>query len=54
MTTYAGGYAILVEGNSWGDEFWGVCEGRGENRLGCLLMDVRSDLRAARPEKGGE
>ena len=50
----ATGYSILVEGNDWGDRFWGVCDGRGENRLGCLLMDVRSDLRAARPEKGGE
>lgn len=36
----------LVEGNSWGDEFWGVCRGRGLNMLGRLLMQVRAELRA--------
>ena len=35
----------LVEGNWWGDTFWGVCEGKGENWLGRLLMEVRNDLR---------
>lgn len=34
----------LVEGNTWGDEFWGVCRGRGENHLGRLLMALRSEL----------
>lgn len=32
----------LVEGNYWGDTFWGVCRGRGENHLGKLLMKVRT------------
>lgn len=31
----------LVEGNSWNDRFWGVYRGRGENRLGKMLMDIR-------------
>jgi hypothetical protein len=36
----------LVEGNSWGDTFWGVCRGRGANTLGVLLMDIRARLLA--------
>ena len=39
------GEATLIEGNTWGDKFWGVCGGEGENRLGHLLMKVRKDLR---------
>ena len=35
----------LIEVNSWGDRFWGVCEGKGENHLGRLLMETRSKLR---------
>lgn len=35
----------LVEGNTWGDVFWGVCGGKGENRLGHILMSVRSKLK---------
>lgn len=31
----------LVEGNYWGDRFWGVCGGEGENHLGRLLMKIR-------------
>lgn len=38
------GVAELVEGNNWGDTFWGVCDGRGENELGRQLMAVRSQL----------
>lgn len=33
----------LVEGNTWGDVFWGVCDGWGENHLGKLLMEIRAD-----------
>ena len=36
------GNAQLIEGNYWGDTFWGVCDGVGENHLGKLLMKVRS------------
>lgn len=35
----------LVEGNSWGDRFWGVCGGVGENNLGSLLVRVRASVR---------
>lgn len=35
----------LVEGNHWNDTFWGVCNGRGENWLGRILMEVRETLR---------
>lgn len=34
----------LVEGNMWGDTFWGVCDGKGENNLGKILMKVRSEI----------
>jgi N-glycosidase YbiA len=40
----ATGNAQLVEGNYWGDIFWGVCNGVGQNNLGKLLMKVRSEL----------
>ena len=33
--------AELIEGNHWGDVFWGVCKGRGENHLGKILMKIR-------------
>jgi ribA/ribD-fused uncharacterized protein len=39
------GTAELIEGNHWGDVEWGVCNGRGENHLGKLLMQVRDILR---------
>ena len=31
----------LVEGNKWGDRFWGVCKGKSENHLGKILMKIR-------------
>lgn len=34
----------LVEGNTWGDRFWGVCDGEGENHLGHILMNIRKRL----------
>lgn len=40
----ATGHQKLVEGNSWGDTFWGVCRGKGENHLGRLLMALRTRL----------
>ena len=39
------GDAILIEGNTWGDTYWGVCDGVGENRLGKLLMEVREECK---------
>lgn len=41
----------LVEGNNWGDRFWGVSpigSNTGENHLGTILMEVRNDLREMR------
>jgi ribA/ribD-fused uncharacterized protein len=40
----ATGDAELIEGNWWGDTFWGVCRGTGQNWLGRLLMELRSSL----------
>lgn len=41
----------LVEGNHWCDVVWGrcnckTCGGRGDNRLGKLLMEIRAECRA--------
>jgi ribA/ribD-fused uncharacterized protein len=33
----------IVEGNTWGDRFWGVCDGVGENHLGRLIMKIRAE-----------
>lgn len=38
------GDAILVEGNTWGDKYQGVCKGEGLNMLGQILMSVRNIL----------
>jgi ribA/ribD-fused uncharacterized protein len=38
--------AELVEANTWGDTFWGVCGGVGRNQLGLQLMEVRMLLRS--------
>lgn len=38
------GESTLIEGNTWGDKFWGVCDGEGQNWLGKLLMEVRKDI----------
>lgn len=34
----------LIEGNTWHDTFWGVCNGKGQNHLGKILMKVRENL----------
>ena len=44
----ATGDAELVEGNNWGDTYWGVCKGIGKNRLGELLMRVRQEIKDAK------
>lgn len=43
----ATGDATLIEGNHWGDIYWGVCNGHGQNMLGILLMQVREEIRHA-------
>jgi len=35
----------LVEGNDWGDTYWGVCNGKGKNMLGKILMKIREEFR---------
>lgn len=35
----------LIEGNTWNDTYWGVCNGIGENKLGQILMRVRNELK---------
>ena len=49
------GDRMLIEGNTWGDKFWGAVFEQppghpqslivGENHLGKLLMEIRSELR---------
>ena len=47
------GNVTLVEGNDWGDTFWGACRKgfhgqaqlEGQNHLGLILMKVRDELR---------
>lgn len=35
----------LIEGNAWGDTFWGQCPiDNGKNMLGKLLMELRDDI----------
>ena len=41
----ATGDVWLIEGNWWGDTYWGVCNGVGHNMLGNLLMEIRRDFR---------
>lgn len=41
----ATGKTTLIEGNTWGDTFWGQCPlGHGQNILGELLMNIRAVL----------
>jgi ribA/ribD-fused uncharacterized protein len=46
----ATGEEELVEGNTWGDHFWGVDpigSRNGLNQLGKILMSVRDELKSA-------
>ena len=47
----ATGNAKLIEGNRWGDRFWGVDlrTGEGQNMLGRLLMAIRRQLQHEAP-----
>ena len=38
------GKATLIEGNTWGDRYWGQVNGEGKNMLGKILMRVREEL----------
>ena len=39
------GNTPIIEENSWNDTFWGTCNGRGQNHLGKILMNIRENLR---------
>lgn len=39
------GKAMIVQKNDNGETFWGVCDGKGKNHMGEILMKVRSELR---------
>lgn len=41
----ATGNEYLEEGNTWGDTIWGTVNGKGENRLGKILMQIRDDIK---------
>ena len=38
------GDAYIEETNTWGDTYWGVCNGIGDNHLGLMLMGMRRDI----------
>lgn len=42
----------LIEGNTWGDTFWGVCRGKGDNHLGHILMKIRRELKSEERRTG--
>ena len=35
----------IIESNYWGDTFWGVCDGEGENHLGKIIMKIREEIK---------
>ena len=43
----------LEETNTWGDTYWGVCNGVGENQLGKMLMNIRSALQEMMVQSNG-
>ena len=34
----------LIEGNTWNNKYWGVCNGKGKNILGKILMNLRANI----------
>lgn len=34
----------IVEDNTWGDRYWGRCNGYGRNRLGQLLEKIKAEI----------
>jgi len=44
MKLLATGERYLEETNWWGDDTWGVYQGKGENLLGKILMEIRARL----------
>ena len=46
------GNKYLEETNHWKDNFWGVCDGIGQNNLGKILMSIRDILKNNPNRKG--
>lgn len=46
----ATGDAEIIEGNTWGDTFWGQCNGVGENNLGKIIMEVRTHYKMSQED----
>lgn len=44
------GDAVLIEGNDWGDTYWGQVDSEGENNLGKILMETRAEMKLWHPE----
>lgn len=38
------GDLLIIEDNTWKDTFWGVCNGKGYNILGQILMSERDQI----------
>lgn len=35
----------IIEDNTWNDTYWGVCNGKGENKLGQILTRLQNEFR---------
>lgn len=44
LLLYQTGDMLIEETNTWGDVFWGVCDGEGRNELGKILMLIRQEI----------
>lgn len=38
------GQCHIEESNNWNDTYWGVCNGKGANHLGKIIMKIRKEL----------
>ena len=47
----ATGDCQIIEGNKWHDYYWGVCNGKGENNLGKIIMEIRDELNGQATEQ---
>jgi hypothetical protein len=34
----------IIEENTWGDRYWGICNGTGLNKLGCIISKIKEEL----------
>jgi ribA/ribD-fused uncharacterized protein len=39
------GMMNIIESNYWGDTYWGICDGIGENNLGKIIMKIREEIK---------